>query len=105
MAGVKKASVAKMKFYTRARQNFLSETFNSLINKYASKRIHYAKSHIARTACAGPDWSEGRDRVVLAKKQRQASGTAVRTRGANMNILSEKTTRWKSKVSKLLGLS
>lgn len=29
---VKKASVAKMKFYTRARQNFLSETFNSLIN-------------------------------------------------------------------------
>jgi hypothetical protein len=103
---VKKASLAKMKFYTRARQNFLSETFNSVINKYASKRIHYAKSHIARIqACAGLDCSEGRDRVVLAKKQRQACGTAVRTRGANRNILSEKTTRWKTKVSNLLSLS
>jgi hypothetical protein len=43
----KKCTLAKMKFFTRARQNYLSETFNSVINKYASKRIHYSKSHTA----------------------------------------------------------
>lgn len=56
---IKKCTPAKMKFYTRSRQNYLSETFNSLINKYASKRIHYSKSHLARAACAGLDWNEG----------------------------------------------
>ncbi|GAQ82597.1 hypothetical protein KFL_001170010, partial [Klebsormidium nitens] len=64
----KKCTPAKMKFYTRARENYLSETFNSLINKYATKRIHYSKSHLARVACAALDWNEGRDRVVLLKK-------------------------------------
>lgn len=96
----KKCTPAKMKFYTRARENYLSETFNSLINKYASKRIHYSKSHCARVACAGLDWNEGRDREVLIKKQRKAAGTAVRQRGANRNILSEKTTKWKTEVAK-----
>jgi hypothetical protein len=102
---VKKCTPAKMKFYTRARENFLSETFNSLINKYASKRIHYQKSHLARVACATLHWNEGRDRVVLMKKVRKAAGTAVRTRGANRNVLSEKTTKWKSLIAAKLGLS
>jgi hypothetical protein len=33
----------KMAHYLRARENFLSETFNSLINKYATKRINWQK--------------------------------------------------------------
>jgi hypothetical protein len=32
---VKKCTLTKMKFYTRARENYLSEMFNSVINKYA----------------------------------------------------------------------
>lgn len=63
-----KITPAKMKHYTRARENFLSETFHSVINKYASKRIHYSKSHRARVAAAGLDWSENRDRQVLEQK-------------------------------------
>ncbi|KAL2632320.1 hypothetical protein R1flu_017006 [Riccia fluitans] len=48
----------KMKFYLRARENFISETFHSIINKYATKRIHFDASHTARLACAALDWNE-----------------------------------------------
>lgn len=84
---MKKCTPSKMKFYTRARENFLSETLNSLINKYASKRVHYSKSHLARVVCVGLDWNEGRDREVLRREERKAAGTAVRQRGANRNVM------------------
>lgn len=99
---VKKCSASKMKFFTRARENFLSETFNSVINKYAPKRTHYAKSHIPRVACAGLDWNEGRDREILRKSVRNPAGTVIRSRGANRNHLSEKTTKWKGKIASLI---
>jgi hypothetical protein len=99
---VKKCSVAKMKFFTRARENYLSETFNSVINKYAPKRIHYAKSHIPRVACAGLDWNEGRGRELLRKTERRPAVTVIRSRGANRNILLVKTTNWKSKIAKVV---
>ncbi|KAL3701628.1 hypothetical protein R1sor_019650 [Riccia sorocarpa] len=54
---------AKMRFYTRARENFLSETFHSVINKYATKRIHFHKSHEARLSACAMDWK--RTLVVL----------------------------------------
>jgi hypothetical protein len=101
---VKKCTPAKMKLYTRACENFFSETFNSLIDKYASKRIHSHKSHLAGVVCAGLKWNEGRDRVVSMKKVRRAAGTAVRTRRANRNVMSKKTTEWKSLIASKLGL-
>ncbi|KAL2650929.1 hypothetical protein R1flu_019057 [Riccia fluitans] len=45
----------KMKCYIRARENFISETFHSVINKFATKRIHFDASHTARLACATMD--------------------------------------------------
>lgn len=71
---VKKCNASKMKFFTRARENFLSDTFNSVINKYAPKRTHYAKSHLPRVACAGLDWNEGREREVLRKSVKKPAG-------------------------------
>jgi hypothetical protein len=97
---VKKCTPSKMKFYTRARENYLSETFNSVISKYAIKRIHYSKSHLARVACAGLDKNEGRDRIVLVQKQRKAAGTTVRQSVANKNVLFKKTTEWKTEVAR-----
>ncbi|KAL2641250.1 hypothetical protein R1flu_008837 [Riccia fluitans] len=46
---------SKMKFHLRARENFISETFHSVINKYATKCIHFDASHTARLACATLD--------------------------------------------------
>jgi hypothetical protein len=45
-------------FYTRAKKFFMSESFHSLINKYASKRIHFSKSHDARIYCVALDWNK-----------------------------------------------
>lgn len=99
----KRCTPAKMRFYTRARQNYLSETFNSVINKFASKRIHYSKSHVARVGAACLDWNETMDRNVKEKKQlRVAASTAVRTRGSNRNILSAKTYKWKNKIKMIV---
>ncbi|KAL2628781.1 hypothetical protein R1flu_013467 [Riccia fluitans] len=46
---------SKMKCYIRARENFISETFHSVINKFATKCIHFDASHTARLACAAMD--------------------------------------------------
>jgi hypothetical protein len=100
-----KITPSKMKHCTRARENFLSETFHSLIDKYASKRIHYSKSHKARVAAARLDWSENRDRQAIEQKVRLAAGTTIRKRSANKNILSPKTYCWKSAVWSRLSIS
>jgi hypothetical protein len=94
----KKCTLAKLKHYTRARESFLSETFHSVINKYAPKRIYFAKSHKSRIAAAALDWTKEMDREVLARKQRIAAGTAVRKRAASRKILSEKTHSLKKEV-------
>jgi hypothetical protein len=100
----KKCTVAKMKHYTRARESFLSEIFHSVINKYASKRIHYAKSHKARIAAAACDWSESMEREVLARKQRKAAGTTIRKRAAHKNVLAPRTNAGKKDVyAKIFG--
>ncbi|KAL3692350.1 hypothetical protein R1sor_006001 [Riccia sorocarpa] len=41
----------KVQFYLRAWEN-MSETFHSVINKYASERIHFEASHTAKLACS-----------------------------------------------------
>lgn len=93
-----KCTLAKLKHYTHAKEFYLSETFHSVINKYAPKRIHFAKRHKARIAAAALVWTEGMDREVLARKQRVAAGTTVRKRSARRKILSEKTHSWKKEV-------
>ncbi|KAL2649981.1 hypothetical protein R1flu_018109 [Riccia fluitans] len=46
----------KMKFYLRTRENFIFEMFHLVINKYATKCIHFDASHTTRLACATLDW-------------------------------------------------
>ncbi|KAL3698707.1 hypothetical protein R1sor_012783 [Riccia sorocarpa] len=69
----------KMRFYIRAQENFLSETFHSVINKYATKHIHFDASHTARLACAALDWNENIRREVREVYDRASNNTAVRT--------------------------
>ncbi|KAL2622968.1 hypothetical protein R1flu_003173 [Riccia fluitans] len=56
----------KMKCYVRAKENFISETFHSVINKFTTKRIQFDASHTARFACAAMDWNENIRREVRA---------------------------------------
>jgi hypothetical protein len=93
---------AKMQYYIRARENYLSETFHSLINKYVSKRIHWRKSHYARLACAALDWNENRDRKCLSVIPRKTSNSVVRRQPAKQQVLSDKTFSWKEEVTKIL---
>ncbi|KAL3693226.1 hypothetical protein R1sor_006877 [Riccia sorocarpa] len=84
---------AKMRFYTRARENFLSETFHSVINKYATKRIHFHKSHEARLCACAMDWNENIGRAPDRIVQRRPQNTNVRNRTVTRRILPELTTR------------
>jgi hypothetical protein len=95
---------AKMQYYIKARENYLSETFHSLINKYASKQIHWRKCHYARLACAAMDWNENRDRECLHVVTRKSSSSAVRRRSSKQHLLAEKTFTWKKELAlKLFG--
>ncbi|KAL3684743.1 hypothetical protein R1sor_002765 [Riccia sorocarpa] len=91
-------TINKMKFYVRARENFISETFHSVINKYASKRIHFDASHHARLACAALDWNENIRREVRAIYSRSANNTAVCRRARSNRVLVTRTSHWKSLV-------
>jgi hypothetical protein len=93
---------SKMKHYVKCRENVFSETFHSLINKYASKHIHWRASHHARLACTALDWNENRSREVLAVRKRVSSDIAVRNRPTTYRILSRKTELWKEKVAQKL---
>ncbi|KAL3697262.1 hypothetical protein R1sor_011338 [Riccia sorocarpa] len=93
-------TINKMKFYVRARENFISETFHSVINKYASKRTHFDASHHARLACAALDWNENIRREVRVVYSRSANNTAVRRRAHTNRVLVTRTSHWKSIVAK-----
>jgi hypothetical protein len=95
----------KIVFYTRARENYLSESFHSLINKCASKRIHFLQSHGARIACAILDWNENRSRQCLKVVEVCASDNIVRNQPPHKRILSDKTYNWKNDVKQLLSLN
>jgi hypothetical protein len=95
----------KFVYYTRARENYLSESFHSLINKYASKRIHFLQSHRARIACAALDWNENRSRECLKVVEVCATDNIVRNRPPHKRILSDKTYNWKNDVKQLLSLN
>ncbi|KAL2643513.1 hypothetical protein R1flu_011100 [Riccia fluitans] len=86
----------KMKCYVRARENFISETFHSMINKFATKRIHFDASHTARLACAAMDWNENIQREVRAVYHRASNNTAVRRRAKTNKALVDKTLVWKT---------
>ena len=92
---------AKMSHYLRARENYLSETFHSLINKYATKRIHWQESHYARLACTALDWNKNRGREVLHTLQRTTSvHTAPCRRPMTYRVLAAKIENWKDKVAR-----
>ncbi|KAL2643595.1 hypothetical protein R1flu_011182 [Riccia fluitans] len=86
----------KMKCYIRARENFISETFHSMINKFATKRIHFDASHTTRLACAAMDWNENIRREVRAVYHRASNDTAVRRRAKTNKALVDRTSVWKT---------
>ncbi|KAL2635158.1 hypothetical protein R1flu_006637 [Riccia fluitans] len=86
---------SKMKCYIRARENFISETFHSIINKFATKHIYFDSSHIACLACATMDWNENIKRDVRAIYQHSSNDTAVRSRVKTNRYLADKTSCWK----------
>ncbi|KAL2632038.1 hypothetical protein R1flu_016724 [Riccia fluitans] len=85
----------KMKCYIRARENFISEIFHSVINKFSTKRIHFDASHTARLACAAMDWNENIRRDVRATYQHASNDTAVRRRAKTNRVMVERTSHWK----------
>ncbi|KAL2633857.1 hypothetical protein R1flu_005336 [Riccia fluitans] len=85
----------KMKCYVRARENFISETFHSVINKFATKRIHFDASHTPSLACAAMDWYENIRREVQAVYHRASNDTAVRCRAKTNKALVDRTSVWK----------
>ncbi|KAL2634668.1 hypothetical protein R1flu_006147 [Riccia fluitans] len=87
---------SKMKFYIKAHENFISETFQSVINKYATNRIHFDRSHTARLACAALDWNENIRRKVRAVYNRGGNNTTVRRRACTNRVLVRRTSAWKS---------
>ncbi|KAL3689538.1 hypothetical protein R1sor_015847 [Riccia sorocarpa] len=80
----KQITPAKMRFHTRGRETFLSDTFHSIINKYATKRIHFHKPRLA--ACA-MDWNKNIGRAPDRILQRRQQHTNVRNRIATSCIL------------------
>lgn len=86
--------------YTRARKNTRSEVFNSMINKYATKRVHWAKTHEARLHLTALDWNENRHRGIIKRVDRKGKGvnTATRKREPHKNIYEPKTYEFKSDV-------
>ncbi|KAL3694745.1 hypothetical protein R1sor_008396 [Riccia sorocarpa] len=95
-------TATKMTFYTRARENYMSETFHSVINKFATKRIHWERSHEARLACAALDWNENIRREVAAVYPRRVNNSSVRRRPANTRVLVRRTTRWKDDIRRII---
>ncbi|KAL3693655.1 hypothetical protein R1sor_007306 [Riccia sorocarpa] len=89
----------KMKFYLRARENFISETFHNVISKYATKRIYFDSSHVARLACAALDWNENIRRQVRVVYNRNANNTAVRRRARTNRVLAPATSTWKNQIA------
>ncbi|KAL3684233.1 hypothetical protein R1sor_002255 [Riccia sorocarpa] len=90
----------KMKYYLRARENYMSETFHSVINKYATKRIHFDASHTARLACSAMDWNENVRQEVRAVYQRSGNDTSVRRRARTNKVLVNRTSVWKQNLAR-----
>ncbi|KAL2622281.1 hypothetical protein R1flu_002486 [Riccia fluitans] len=86
---------SKMKCYIKARENFISKTFHSVINKFATKRIHFDSSHTARLVCATMDWNENIRRDVRAIYQRSSNDIAIRRRAKTNRYLVDRTSCWK----------
>ena len=87
------------KHYTRARENYLIETLNSLINKYAPKAKFFRKSMNARVYCACMDWNENAMRAIKNITTRRVNqSNNVRERTGTNRLLVPKTTNWKHKI-------
>ncbi|KAL3685455.1 hypothetical protein R1sor_003477 [Riccia sorocarpa] len=90
---------SKMKFYLRARENYISETFHNVINKFATKCIHFDASHNARLACAALDWNENIRCEVRCIYNRSSNDTAVRRRARTNRVLVGRTSQWKMQLA------
>ncbi|KAL2620681.1 hypothetical protein R1flu_000886 [Riccia fluitans] len=91
---------SKMKLYIKARENFISEPFHSVINKYATKRAHFDRSHTARLACTALDWNENIRQEVRAVYNRGGNDTTVRRRARTDRKLVPRTFAWKSQLAR-----
>ncbi|KAL2611986.1 hypothetical protein R1flu_023678 [Riccia fluitans] len=91
---------SKMKFYIKAHENFISKTFHCVINKYATKRVHFDHSHMARLACTALDWNENIWREVRAVYNQGGNDTAVRRRASTDRKLVPRTSAWKSQLAR-----
>ena len=92
-----------VEFLMLARMNYSVETFNSLINKYAPKRIHYHATHRGRLACAELDWNENISRQPLKIVTRKTSvSNNVRIRPLKVRKLPRKTHTWKAEAWKVM---
>ncbi|KAL3694588.1 hypothetical protein R1sor_008239 [Riccia sorocarpa] len=99
---MKYTTQGKMKYYLRARENYISETFHSVINMSATKRIHFDASHCVRLACSALDWNENIRREVRAVYNRALNDTAVRRRAKTNRVLVRRTTVWKTQLASTL---
>ncbi|KAL3699855.1 hypothetical protein R1sor_017877 [Riccia sorocarpa] len=94
----KQITSSKVRFYTRARENFVNETFNSVINKYATKRTHYHRSHEARLGCCAMDWNKNITREPIRIYERRPQHTTIRNRTATRRVLPQWTVHWKTQL-------
>jgi hypothetical protein len=91
---------AKFRHYIRARENYLSESFCGLINRYATKRTHFPKSHLASLALAALDWNENRKRTYITVREAKDEDNSIRRRPTKRKDLEAKLHSWKVDVLK-----
>jgi hypothetical protein len=89
---------SKFAFYTWVQENYLSESFHSLINKYATKHIHFLKRHKARITYATLDWNENKSRECLKVVEVCATNNIVYNKPPHKRVLTDKTHNWKNDV-------
>jgi hypothetical protein len=70
-----------------------------LINKYATKWIHFLKSHRARIACIALDWNENRSRESLNVIEVHATNNIVPNWPPHKQVLSDRTYIWKMMIN------
>ncbi|GBG60032.1 hypothetical protein CBR_g363 [Chara braunii] len=94
------ASVTKMSFYTCARMTYENKCFHSVINKYCSKRLNFAKSYEARVSITALDWNKNRRRSPLGFTYRKESSVGHRRRSARRLLHGPHDGSWRFDISR-----
>jgi hypothetical protein len=97
---------ATMRHYKEGRESFMVETFNSVIAKFAPKRLFFSSSFLARLACAKLHWNENRDNIVLHEYTRKDVDpqfeNSVRKRPGTVRIKPAFKNLWVARVEALI---